>query len=115
MVAGLGAINISATRREVRAGLGSLGLYVVDLPNERLAARRKMPVDTLLVYIRQPPERDIGVTIEVREVAPNESRIELLAVSAHGPEPRRASVGRAFHEQVVDPLRRWVAQRAPER
>jgi hypothetical protein len=32
---------ISATRREVRAGLGSLGLYVVDLPNERLAPRRE--------------------------------------------------------------------------
>ena len=107
--------HISATRSEVRAGLDSLGLHVIDLPSERSAKRREAPVDTLLVYIRQPPERSVGVTIEVREEAPAETEIRLLAASADGPEPQPEAIERAFREQVLEPLREWVMRpREPE-
>jgi hypothetical protein len=106
---------ISATRGEVRAGLDSLDVYVIDLPSKRIAEGRQGPVDTLLVYIRQPPERPVGLKIEVREVAPAQSTIRLLTASAAGPEPKTESIHRAFREQVFEPLRDWVApRRTPE-
>ena len=106
---------VPAARREVRAGLRSLGLAVEELPSERVAERRGAPVDTLRVYIRQPPERDVGVKIEVRELAPQESRIRLIAASADGPEPEVDAVRRAFEQQAVEPLRLWIAQRVSGR
>jgi hypothetical protein len=103
--------QISATRSEVRGGLDSLGLlYVVDLPSREIAARRQLPVDTLLIYIRQPPERAVGVRVEVSELAPSDVRIRLLDVSASGPEPRVESIQNAFRKQVFEPLREWVAR-----
>jgi hypothetical protein len=98
----------------VRAGLRWLALDVADRSTHPTAARRDRTADTLLVYIRQPPERDIAVSIDVSDVAPGESRIRLLDVTAWGPEPRSDSVRRAFYQQVVEPLRRRFAPRAPE-
>ncbi len=49
----------------------------------------------MLIYIRQPPERVLGVTIEVRELGPSKVSIRLLTASAFGPEPKVESVRRA--------------------
>jgi hypothetical protein len=67
-----------------------------------------MDVDTLEIYIRQPPERMVRVTVEVTEVGPSEVRLRLLTASAFGPEPRSESIHRAFRKQVFEPLREWV-------
>ena len=108
---------ISATGREVRAGLQYLGLPVRYVPTNEVTARRRatadtvpMDVDTLEIYIRQPPERMVGVTVEVSEVGPSEVRLRLLTASAFGPEPRSESIHRAFRKQVFEPLREWVAR-----
>jgi hypothetical protein len=109
-----GGYGVRATRSEVRAGLQALALDVADRSSRPAATRSDRTADTLQVYIRQPPERDIAVSIDVSDVAPGESRIRLLDVTAWGPEPRSDSVRRAFYQQVVEPLRRRFAPRAPE-
>lgn len=106
---------IPATGREVRAGLQYIGLHVAYVSTEPMTARRRasvdtvpMDVDTLEIYIRQPPERRVGVRVEVREVGPSEVRLRLLSASAFGPEPSSESIHRAFRKQVFEPLREWV-------
>jgi hypothetical protein len=108
---------IPATGREVRAGLQYLGLPVGYVPTNEVTARRRatvdtvpMDVDTLEIYIRQPPERMVRVTVEVSEVGPSEVRLRLLTASAFGPEPRSESIHLAFRKQVFEPLREWVAR-----
>ena len=94
--------DIPAPRAHVKAALDSLGLHVVgDAPRRRGAPT----ADTVVVYIRHPPERHIGVRIEVREITTTETRIRLLRVSTVGPEPTTEGLHRAFEQQVVDPLR----------
>jgi hypothetical protein len=99
---------MSATRSDVREGLHALGVYVIDLSSKGSA-------DTLLIYIRQPPERVVGVTLEAREVTTAEVRIRLLGISAPGPEPKTESVQRVLRTQVLEPLREWVARRRTSR
>jgi hypothetical protein len=65
--------------------------------------------------MRQPPERVLGVMIEVRELGPSEVTIRLLTASAFGPEPRLESVRRAFGAQVIDPLRELLARQRTAR
>jgi hypothetical protein len=91
--------RVTAPPAQVRAGLTAIGLYVAD-------PTRSTPV----VYIRQPPERVLGVTIELREADSAETVIRLLDVSTAGPEPRKESLERAFLAQVIEPLRQWLAQ-----
>lgn len=101
---------ISAPKSEVRAALITLGIYASDLSARDNAARRNAPADTLRANIWHPPERLVGVTIELREEGPTETRIRPLAVSAEGPEPKIESIERAFREQVYEPLREWVTR-----
>lgn len=95
--------RVSASPTQVRAGLMSIGLYVVNVTTT-------IPVDTFIVSIRQPPERLLSVSVEVRAADSAETVIRMLDVSTHGPPPRTESLHRAFLEQVVEPLRQWVAQ-----
>jgi hypothetical protein len=95
--------RVSASQQQVRAGLTSIGLYVVG-------ATTIDPVDRLLVYIRQPPERVLAVSVEIRKTDSLETVIRMLDVSTSGPEPRTESVHRAFLEQVIEPLRQWIAR-----
>lgn len=88
-------------RREVRLALDSLGFHTY----ETSSARGASAADTLTLYIRQPPERDVYVTIEVHEVPPDDSRIRLLEASTDGPAPNVGSIHRAFQEQVIALLR----------
>ena len=88
-------------RREVRLALDSLGFRTY----ESSSARGASAADTLTLYIRQPPERDVYVTIEVHEVPPDDSRIRLLEASTDGPAPNVGSIHRAFQEQVIALLR----------
>lgn len=88
-------------RREVRVALDSLGFRTY----ETSSARGASAADTLTLYIRQPPERDVYVTIEVHEVLPDDSRIRLLEASTAGPAPNVGSIHRAFQEQVIALLR----------
>lgn len=103
---------VAASRGDIRTGLDSLGLYVIDYHSVRTEARRRAFADTLLVYIRQPPERTIGLKIEVRSETPDESRITLLSASTDGPPPT-TSIHRAFGEQVLQPLHIWAARSRP--
>jgi hypothetical protein len=95
--------RVAASPAQVRAGLMSIGLHVIDVP-------RTTAANTLLLYIRQPPERVLGVSVELRQADPAETVIRMLEVSTHGPEPRTESLHRAFLEQVVEPLRQWIAR-----
>jgi hypothetical protein len=95
--------TVSASQARVRAGLEAIGLYVVDVTHT-------VPVDTLLVYIRQPPERVLNVSVELRQADSAETVIRMLDVSTFGPEPRTESLHRAFLGQVIEPLRQWIAQ-----
>lgn len=102
--------DIPAPRAHVKAALDSLGLYVTGYA----ARKRGTPTaDTVVVYIRHPPERHVGVWVEVREVATAETRITLLRASTSGPEPTTEGLHRAFTQQVVDPLRTRLS-RAPD-
>ena len=94
---------VSAPPTTVRAGLMSIGLHVLNVTTT-------MPVDTFFVHIRQPPERLLAVSVEVREADSASTVIRMLEVSTGGPEPRTESLHRAFLEQVIEPLRQWVAQ-----
>jgi hypothetical protein len=98
------AYRVAAPPTKVRAGLADIGLYVID-------KTRSIAADTLLLYIRQPPERLLGVSVELREADSAATVIRMVRVSATiGPEPRTESLHRAFLEQVIEPLREWVAQ-----
>lgn len=110
--------DISATGVEVRAGLQALDLQARYQEPNVMAARHRvagdslqLAVDTLLIYMRQPPERVVSATIEVRELGPSSVSIRLLSASAFGPTPTLRFVRLAFSEQVIDPLRAWLAQR----
>jgi hypothetical protein len=107
--------TISASGTDVRAGLQQLDVHATYRDPTGMGVRRRaaadtlqLEVDTMLIYIRQPPERVLGVTIEVRELGPSEVSIRLLTASAFGPEPRLESVQRAFGAQVIDPLREYL-------
>jgi hypothetical protein len=113
---------ISASGTEVRAGLQQLDLHATYREFNGMGTRRgssadtlHLGVDTMLIYMRQPPERVLGVTIEVRELGPSEVSIRLLTASAFGPEPRLESVRRAFGVQVIDPLRELLARQRTAR
>ena len=95
-------------RSEVRRALDSLGFYVSQFPQRR----RDSAADSLMLYIRQPPERDVSVRIEVREVSPDASRIRLFEASVFGPEPKPEAIHRAFREQVIALLRGRAASSA---
>jgi hypothetical protein len=95
--------RVAGSQAHVRGGLNSIGLYVVDVTT-------RAPVDTLLVYIRHPPERVLGVSVELREADTAATLIRLLDVSTQGPEPRKESLERAFLEQVIEPLRQWISR-----
>lgn len=97
---------ISASPTQVRSGLMSIGLHVVNVTTT-------IPVDTFLVSIRHPPERLLSVSVEVRDADSSATTIRMLEVSTHGPPPRTESLHRAFLEQVIEPLRQWVTQSRP--
>jgi hypothetical protein len=98
------AYRVAASPANVRAGLADIGLYVVG-------ETRSVAADTLLLYIRQPPERLLGVSVELREADSAATVIRMISVSATiGPEPRSESLHRAFLEQVIEPLREWAAR-----
>ena len=102
--------SVSASRAQIRAGVTALGLY--SYVGAEGSKKRRSTADTVVVYIRQPPERHVGVTLELRELTPIESRITLLSVSAEGPVPNYDSVFRAFENQVIEPLRTWLVGQA---
>ena len=102
--------SVNASRVQIRAGVTALGLNPYGVAER--SKKHRSTADTVEVHIRQPPERHIGVTLELRELTPVESRITLLTVSADGPVPKHESVIRAFEKQVMEPLRIWLAEQA---
>ena len=101
---------IPATRSEVRAGLEALGLDPRSEPfRGRSADTTADRADTLVIYLRQPPERRVAVSFEARQTTATEVALRILGASAPGPEPRLESIRTAFGKQVVEPLREWVA------
>jgi hypothetical protein len=107
------AYLIPASKTEVCQGFHSLGFDALSRPAGK-ACFGTSDADTLQIYIRNPPERQVQVTVEASKVAPSEVQLRLLSVSAFGPEPARESLQRAFQRQVYEPLRAWVAEhRAP--
>ena len=100
------AYEIAASRTDIQNGLTALGFKYWALSADRGHDTR---IDTLSFYIRQPPERDVDVTIEVKEAAPTEVTITLLAARAFGPPPNTLALEQAFEKQVVAPLREWAA------
>jgi hypothetical protein len=98
--------TVAASRTDVQNGLQALGFSVRDLSR---AEGRIMRADTLALDIRQPPERDVAISIEVKEASPTEVRVTLLEARTFGPAPNTSSLERAFEKQVVAPLRDWVA------
>lgn len=98
--------RVAGSQAQVRGGLDAIGLYVLDV-------RTTGPVDTLLVYVRHPPERVLGVSVELREADTAATLIRLLDVSTGGPEPRKESLERAFLEQVIEPVRQWISRSRP--
>ena len=99
------AYSMSGTRDEVIAGLDSARIPMSDRPKKRPSSKA---ADTLVVHIRQPPERWLAVTIEVRDAGPGESQIRPIALGPHGPPPTTEAMRRAFIAQVIQPLREWL-------
>jgi hypothetical protein len=94
------------SRTDVRNGLQAIGFRVWDLSR---AEGRDTRADTLALDIREPPERDVDISMEVKEASPAEVTLTLLAARTFGPAPNTSSLQRAFEKQVVAPLRDWVA------
>lgn len=102
--------DIPSPKADVRGTLASMGLHVVgQVPR----GRGTPAADTVVVYIRHPPERHVGVWIEVREIAATETRIRMLRASTAGPEPSTEGLHRAFSQQVIEPLRAHLS-RSPD-
>lgn len=101
------AYTVQASRDDIWNGLRALGFTASDVTTNRARAG---VADTLRFYIRQPPERRVDITVEVKEVLPA-VRIKLLTATAFGPAPSTPSIERAFEKQVVEPLREWLAKR----
>ena len=99
--------TILASRDEIRTGLGVLGF---DPKEATIGEERGRVADTLSFYIRQPPERPVDITVEVKEFLPAEVRLRLLTAHAFGPEPSTASLERALEKQVIEPLKDWSAK-----
>ena len=104
---------VPGSRSAVRAGLDSVADQLFDRTSPRRQGAETPGPDTLEVFLRHPPERIVSVVIELREVTPDETRIELFAVSTHGPQPSPEGIHRAFREQILEPLREWLARRTP--
>ena len=100
--------TIPASRDDIRHGLGTLGFNPQGVT---MGEARGRVADTLSFYIRQPPERDVRVTVEVREVLSVESRVKLIGATALGPEPSTSGLEQAFEKQVIQPLQDWIANR----
>ena len=99
---------LPASIEDVRAGLRALDSTAVMRGRET-----GVIADTLSMYIRQPPERLVLVTFELREAPGGETRLTVLSVQASGPEPQIRSIERELAEQVLDPLRAWLQTRRP--
>ena len=102
----LASYSVAASRTDVQNGLQALGFGVRNLSR---AERRDTRADTLALDIRQPPEREVDISMEVKETSPAEVTLTLLAARTFGPAPNTSSLERAFEKQVVAPLRDWVA------
>jgi hypothetical protein len=98
------AYSIEASRSDVRNGLDALGFQIFNGGRDL-----GIHADTLALHIRQPPERDVHITIEVKDAAPSGVSLTLLAARAFGPPPNTSSLVQAFEKQVIAPLREWVA------
>ena len=104
---------VRGSRETVRAGLDSVAGQVYDRTSPGRGSSDELQPDTVAILLRHPPERIVSLVIELRAVTPDETRIELLTVSAAGPRPTPEGVHRAFHEQILEPLRAWLARRTP--
>jgi hypothetical protein len=102
--------GIAAPKAEVIPALHRLGLHVASATHGK---DRMADVDTLVVYVRHPPERHVGVWVEVGAVASSETRLRMLKASTFGPEPTSDALHRAFTVQVVEPLRAALSGREP--
>jgi hypothetical protein len=101
------AYAMPAARDEVLAALDSIRAPLSDRPKNR----GSRSADTLVVYVRHPPERWVRLTIEVRDQPPSQSEIRPIFVIQHAPPPSAEGLRRAFVAQVVQPLREWFARR----
>jgi hypothetical protein len=104
------AYAMPAARDEVLAALDSIRAPLSDRPKKRGSSS----ADTLVVYVRHPPERWLRLTIEVRDQPPSQSEIRPIFISPTAPAPSAEGLRRAFIAQVVQPLREWFARRGSE-
>ena len=102
----MAAYTVAASRTDVQNGLHDLGFRVWALSR---AGGGETHADTLSLDVRDPPERDVDISMEVKEASPTEVTLTLLAARTFGPAPNTSSLERAFEKQVVAPLRDWVA------
>ena len=98
---------IPVSKDEAAGGLFTLGLYVVNLSEARRGTRRAFAADTFLVYMRHPPERELGLTVELSELSASQTRVRALDARSFGPKPTQ-TLHRAFQQQVFEPLRDWA-------
>lgn len=101
------------SRSEVSAAVRSLGLNHWDRTLRKSGPDQPGIPDTIMVWIRHPPERTVGVTFELHDAGEDETLIRLLSASTGGPPPTIEPLRRAFEEQVVGPVRERLAQRTP--
>ena len=106
--------SVSAAPELAKTGIKALGLQTYER-YQRSSKKRLASPETLSVYIRQPPERFVAVSVELLEVSPAETRMTLLLVSTQGPVVKPESIFRAFDQQVVQPLRTWLDEQRTAR
>ena len=102
----MASYTVAASRTDVQNGLQALGFRVWRLSAEGHQTRP----DTLALDIREPPERDVGISIEVKQASPAEVTLTLVEARTFGPAPNTSLLERAFEKQVVAPLRDWIAR-----
>jgi hypothetical protein len=108
----LGSYEVPATRDAIAEALQQLSLVSQDWKAPRRTVGTEVGADTLVVVVRQPPERRSHVWVEVTERTPGESTMRLVAIMTEGPRPTMESLHRAFAAQVHAPLLEWLARRS---